>query len=84
MTYTYFYRKVSDMLEEETKKMEDKLEMVKKMMELEKEKRNQQVSQAALKKGSIKGDNGMWRSATNKKQISGYSEMVLNNHAATK
>lgn len=29
------------MLEEETKKMEDKLDMVKKMMELEKEKRNQ-------------------------------------------
>lgn len=29
------------MLEEETKKMEEKLDMVKKMMELEKEKRNQ-------------------------------------------
>jgi len=28
------------MLEEETKKMEDKLELVKKMMELEKEKRS--------------------------------------------
>lgn len=29
------------MLEEETKKMEEKVEMVKKMMELEKEKRGQ-------------------------------------------
>jgi hypothetical protein len=33
-------RKVSEMLEEETKKMEDKLDMVKKMMEIEKEKRS--------------------------------------------
>jgi len=32
------------MLEEETRKMEDKLEMVKKMMELEKEKRSQMVA----------------------------------------
>ena len=32
-------RKVSEMLEDEAKKMEEKLEMVKKMMELEKEKR---------------------------------------------
>jgi len=32
-------QKVSDMLENETKKMEEKLELVKKMMELEKEKR---------------------------------------------
>jgi len=29
------------MLEEETKKMEDKLDMVKKMMEIEKDKRTQ-------------------------------------------
>lgn len=33
-------RKVSEMLEEEAKKMEEKLEAVKKMMELEKEKRS--------------------------------------------
>lgn len=32
------------MLEEETRKMEDKLEMVKKMMDLEKEKRTQIVA----------------------------------------
>ena len=33
--------KVSQMLENETKKMEEKLDLVKKMMELEKEKRSQ-------------------------------------------
>ncbi len=32
-------KKVSDMLEDETKKMEDKLDTLKKMMDLEKEKR---------------------------------------------
>jgi hypothetical protein len=32
--------KVSEMLENETRKMEEKLELVKKMMELEKEKRS--------------------------------------------
>ena len=37
-------RKVSEMLEEETRKMEDKLEMVKKMMDLEKDKRTQIVA----------------------------------------
>lgn len=59
------------MLEGETKKMEDKLEMVKKMMELEKEKRN------GVKKMK---DGTMWRSATTQKQIAGYSQMVLNHH----
>lgn len=34
------YRKASDLLSEEAKKMEEKLEAVKKMMELEKEKRS--------------------------------------------
>jgi hypothetical protein len=33
-------KKASEMLEEETKKMEDKVEQVKKLMEIEKEKRN--------------------------------------------
>ncbi len=66
------------MLEEETKKMEEKLEMVKKMMELEKDKRSQVVAQAAIKKGNIKDQGVMWRSATTQKQISGYSQMVLN------
>ena len=47
------------MLEEETKKMEDKLEMVKKMMELEKDKRNSQKKSAK--------DGTVWRSATTQK-----------------
>jgi hypothetical protein len=34
--FTLFYRKVSEMLEDEAKKMEEKLDMVKKMMDLEK------------------------------------------------
>lgn len=50
------------MLEEETKKMEDKLEMVKKMMEIEKDKRSHQV--AATKKGNTVAKDAMWRSAT--------------------
>ena len=52
------------MLEDETRKMEDKLEMVKKMMELEKEKRAMMVAQAAAKKGNSTSDGSMWRSAT--------------------
>lgn len=59
------------MLEQETKKMEEKLDLVKKMMELEKDKRSQiQMS----KEGS------MWRGATTKKKIGGYSDAVLNHH----
>ncbi len=45
------------MLEEETKKMEEKLEMVKKMMELEKDKRSQ-IKNKAAKDGTV------WRSAS--------------------
>jgi len=37
---SYRKEKVSDMLASETRKMEEKLELVKKMMELEKEKRS--------------------------------------------
>lgn len=59
------------MLEEETKKMEEKLEVVKKMMELEKEKRS------SIKKNK---DGTMWRSATTQKQTKGYAEMVVNQH----
>ena len=33
-------KRASEMLEEETKKMEDKVEQVKKLMEIEKDKRN--------------------------------------------
>lgn len=57
------------MLEEEAKKMEEKLEQVKKIMELEKDKR------AAAKKSA---SGTMWRSAATNKQIKGYSEMVVN------
>ena len=64
-------QKVSDMLQTETKKMEEKLELVKKMMELEKEKRAIQVQ----------NNNGtMWRGATTKKSIKGYSDAVVTNH----
>ena len=58
-SYQTSNRKVSEMLEEETKKMEDKLEMVKKMMELEKDKRNSQKKSAK--------DGTVWRSATTQK-----------------
>ena len=49
------YSKQSDILVEETKMMEERLDMVKKMMEAEKEKRDQmkQTNQGT-----------MWRSAT--------------------
>lgn len=59
------------MLEDETAKMQQKLETVKQMMELEKQKRGE----------ASKGSTGtMWRSATNKKPIAGYSKKVLENH----
>ena len=48
------------MLEAETKKMEEKLDLVKKMMELEKDKRS----------GVTKSSEGsIWRGATTKKNI---------------
>lgn len=59
------------MLENETKKMEEKLDLVKKMMELEKEKRSQIQNS---KDGSI------WRGATTKKNIKGYSDAVITHH----
>ena len=59
------------MLENETKKMEEKLDLVKKMMELEKDKRSQMTQS---KEGSI------WRGATTKKKIGGYSNAVLDHH----
>jgi|JI10StandDraft_1071094.scaffolds.fasta_scaffold110587_4 hypothetical protein len=59
------------MLEEETAKMQQKLETVKQLMELEKQKRGE------LPKSS---SGTMWRSATDKKPISGYSKKVLENH----
>jgi len=59
------------MLEEETKRMEEKLEQLKKIAELEKEKRS------LVKKAK---DGTVWRSATTQKAISGYSKMVVDNH----
>lgn len=64
--------KVSDMLEKETKKMEEKLELVKKMMELEKDKRSQ-IQQA-------QGSGTLWRGATTKKSTKGYAESIVTNH----
>ena len=60
-------QKVSDMLEEEAKKMEDKLETVKKMMELEKSKRSTKTKEG-----------GMWRSAAAAKPIRGYADKIVN------
>lgn len=65
-------QKVSEMLEKETKKMEEKLELVKKMMELEKDKRSQ-VSSAS-------SGGSMWRGATTKKNTKGYAEAIISNH----
>ena len=62
------------MLESETKKMEEKLELVKKMMELDKEKRSMQ-------KANNSGT--MWRGAATKKNgvgIKGYSDMIVTEH----
>jgi UTP-glucose-1-phosphate uridylyltransferase len=53
--------------------MEERLEMVKRMMELEKDKRSQKMAT------SIDGSS-MWRSATTQKSIKGYSDMVLTHH----
>ena len=53
--------------------MEERLEMVKRMMELEKEKRSTKMT------SSLDGQS-MWRSATTQKSIKGYSDMVLTQH----
>ena len=62
------------MLEAETKKMEEKLDLVKQMMELEKDKRSQMNKS---NEGSI------WRGATTKKKIGGYSDAVVDHHKKT-
>lgn len=51
--------------------MEEKLELVKKMMELEKDKRSQ-ISNSS--------QGTMWRGATTKKAIKGYSDAVVAQH----
>lgn len=56
---------------EETKAMEERLEVVKQMMEKEKVKRE---AMKATNQGT------MWRSATTKHSINTYSEMVLNHY----
>ena len=53
------------MLEQENKSLEEKLQMVQKMMELEKAKR------PTAETGTI------WRSATTNQPIQGYSQAVL-------
>ena len=62
------------MLESETRKMEEKLQLVKKMMVLEREKRS-------LVQNSNQGT--IWRGATTKKDIKGYSNAVINHHKKT-
>ena len=52
--------------------MDEKLNLVKSMMELEKDKR----SSAG---GSSAKDGQIWRGATTKKNIKGYSDAVLDN-----
>lgn len=68
-----FTKQAGNSLEEETKFMEERLEMVKRMMELEKDKRSQKMAT------SVDGSS-MWRSATTQKTIKGYSDMVLTHH----
>lgn len=62
------------MLEAETKKMEEKLDLVKQMMELEKDKRSQMPKT---------NEGSMWRGATTKKKIGGYSDAVVDHHKKT-
>jgi hypothetical protein len=54
--------------------MEERLELVKRMMELEKDKRSQKMAASSYDGQS------MWRSATTQKGLKGYSEMVLTHH----
>ena len=73
MLFRTFTKVESQSLQDETKVMEERLELVKRMMELEKDKRSQKMST------SYDGQS-MWRSATTQKQIKGYSDMVLTHH----
>ena len=65
---------VSQMLENETKKMEEKLDLVKKMMEIEKDKRSN-ISKS--------GEGTMWRGAATKKGgglTKGYGDAIVSQH----
>ncbi len=53
--------------------MEERLEMVKRMMEIEKEKRSQRVANSY-------DSTSLWRSASTSKSTKGYADMVLNHH----
>ena len=64
-------KKASDMLETETKKMEEKLALVKKMMDMEKEKRSNL---------SVSNQGTLWRGASTKKDIRGFGNAVVNHH----
>ena len=57
------------MLEQENKKMEDKLKTVQKMMELDKSKRKTGADKTESKEGGT-----LWRSATNNYSIRGYQK----------
>ena len=60
------------MLEQENKGLEEKLQMVQKMMDLEKQKRGKMDEMSAShKQGTI------WRSATTNQPLQGYSKAVL-------
>jgi len=52
--------------------MEERLDLVKKMMDLEKDKRSQLTKDH--------GEATLWRGATVKKNIKGYSDAVLTHH----
>ena len=60
------------MLEQENKKMEEKLKLVKQMMEMEKQKRGSAQGDRPTAK-----DGTMWRSATKTQSITGYSKAVM-------
>lgn len=64
--------KATDVLESETRKMEERLELVKQMMELEKEKRATLVNQ----------NNGtLWRGAATSKCLNkNYAEQIVEDH----
>ena len=70
---THLRKPESSHLEEETKMMEERLEMVKRMMEIEKEKRSQRVANSY-------DSTSLWRSASTSKSTKGYADMVLNHH----
>lgn len=64
-------KKASEQLEAETQEMEAQLEQLKKMMSLEKQRREE------MKKTS---DGSIWKTGNKTKQIKGYGNAVLDHH----